>query len=334
VQVRVSRGPTVNVSHPGLPDLLTRRRFLLAAAAVAFGGGAVAVLSRFSAPAMPHHLNLATGPKGAVYVEVGADIAKAVRGWSPDTSVNVQVTSATIENLHKLAVGESDLAFASVDAAALDSQVRTQTLTALGRVYDSSLHLVVRAESPISSLRDLVGRRVSVGAANSGTEFTSRRLMDCTGIEPSKVVRLGQTPAMEAVDDGTVDAAFSLTGCPTPAIADLARRRAIRLVPLAEFYGFLDREIPRAYALAPIPAGTYQGVGTATDTLLVPNVLLARPGLSDVAVALMMNALFDPRSGRYWVHPDSRAISLAMATVTGPVVLHPAARAWLDGHPT
>lgn len=331
-QAKTTAEPAIRPVRPASPGLPTRRRFLLGAAAVAIGGGTVGVLSRFSAPAMPVHLNLATGPKGAVFIEVGGDIANSVRGRSPDTRVTVQATGATVENLRRLTLGMSDLGFASLDAAALDPQVRTRGITALGRVYDSCLHLVVRAESPIRSLRDLIGHRVSIGGSGSGTEFTALRLLNTTGVEPSQLLRLGQTPAMKAVEDGTVDAAFSLTGSPTPAIADLANRRAVRLVPLAEFFGFLDRHIPHAFALAPIAAGTYRGI-EAIDTVLVPNVLLARPGLSDVAVALVMNALFDAGSRRYWVHPESRAINLAMATVTGPVVLHPAAQSWLDGHP-
>jgi TRAP transporter TAXI family solute receptor len=310
--------------------LSSRRRFLLGALVVAAGGGSVAVLSRFSDPALPAHLNLATGPKGAVYIEVGTDLAGAVRGVSPGTQVSLQLTGATVENLRRLVLGTSDLGFASLDAAAVDSQVRTHVIRALGRVYDSCLHLVVPKESPIRSLRDVAGRRVCVGALASGTEFTSVGLMGSAGVQPAQVVRLGQALAMKALEEGALDASFSLTGYPTPAIAALAKRRAIRLVPLGEYFGTLDRSIPQAYAPAPIPAGVYQGV-EATDTVLVPNVLLARPGLSDVAVALVMNALYGDRSQRHWRHAESKQISWRMATVTGPVLLHPAAQRWLEG---
>lgn len=308
----------------------SRRRFLLGALAVAAAGGSVAVLSKFSDPTPPAHLNLATGPKGAVYIEVGTDLADAVRGISPGTQVSLQLTGATVENLRKLVLGTSDLGFASLDAAAVDSQVRTHVIRALGRVYDSCLHLVVPRESSIRSLRDLTGRRVCVGALASGTEFTSLGLMAAAGIQPAQVVRLGQALAMKSLEEGAVDASFSLTGYPTPAIAALARRRAIRLVPLGEYFGALNRSIPQAYAPAPIPAGVYQGVD-ATDTVLVPNVLLARPGLSDVAVVLVMNALYDDTSKRHWKHTESKQISWRMATVTGPVLLHPAAQRWLGG---
>jgi TRAP transporter TAXI family solute receptor len=317
-------------AQPSEAQPASRRKFLLGALGVAAGAGSVAVLRRFSDPPLPTRLNLATGPKGAVYIVVGADLADAVHGFSPGTQVSLQLSGATVENLRRLILGTADLGFASLDATAVDSQVRTHSIQALGRVYDSCLHLVVPRESPIQSLRDIAGRRVCVGALASGTEFTSLRLMDSAAVQPSQLVRMGQALAMKALDEGVVDAAFSLTGYPTPAITVLARRRAIRLVPLGEYFGALARSVPQSYAPAPIPAGVYHGVD-ATDTVQVPNVLLARPGLSDPAVALVMNALYDERSRRYWKHAESKQITLQMATVTGPVQLHRAARRWLEG---
>lgn len=280
---------------------------------------------------VPTRLTMATGPRGAVYVEVGDDIARAIQAFSPATRVTVRPTAATVENLGLLARGEADLGFASLDAAMTNPLVRQKTITALTRVYDSCLHLVVPAESRIRNLRDLAGARTSIGGAGSGTEFTANRLLSLAGVTPAQTVRLGQSPSMNALESGIIDAAFSLTGFPTPAIAALATRRPLRLVSLAEYFGELDRSIPRAYAPAPIPGGTYHGV-KATDTVLVPNVLLARPDLGDTAVTVVMGALFADSSKRFWAHPDSRRISRDLATVTGGAALHRAARAWLDGH--
>jgi TRAP transporter TAXI family solute receptor len=280
---------------------------------------------------VPTRLVMATGPKGAVYVEVGGDIARAVQAHSPVTRVEVRSTGATVENLNLLSGGDVDIGFASLDAAAVNNQVRKGTITALTRVYDSCLHLVVLAESWIQNMRDLAGSRVGIGGAGSGTEFTANRLLAIAGVSPAQRLRLGQTPSMKALEAGTIDAAFSLTGFPTPAIADLANRRSLRFVPLGEYFGELDRAIPRAYAPAPIPSGVYRGVGSA-DTVLVPNVLLARPDLPDAAVTLVLEAMFAEESRRFWVHPESQRLGLDLATMTGAAMLHPAAQSWLKKH--
>jgi hypothetical protein len=274
---------------------------------------------------------MATGPKGAVYVEVGADVAHAINYFSPSTMIEVRQTAATVENLHLLASGKADIGFASLDAAGADVQVRNGVVTGLGRVYDSFLHLIVPAESAIMSLRDLGGKRVAIGGVGSGTEFTANTLLAVAGVKQPHPVNLGQAPSMQALDAGSIDAAFSLTGIPTPAISELASRRALRLVELGEYFGDLDRTIPRAYAPAPIPSGVYHQVGAA-DSVIVPNALLARPGLPDAAVTLIMNALYSRESQQFWVSPDSKRISRDMATVVGASTMHPAAKAWLNSH--
>ncbi len=48
---------------------------------------------------------------------------------------------------------------------------------ALARLYDDYMHLVVRKTSPITSLADLIGRKVSIGAPGSGTVVTADRLL-------------------------------------------------------------------------------------------------------------------------------------------------------------
>jgi TRAP transporter TAXI family solute receptor len=331
--IKPHQAPVRRVSQAQPVRRGSRRGFLLGAGAIALGGGgALGYLARGAGPLPPAHLVLATGPKGAVFVEVGGDIARALEAYSRGSSVQVVETAATVDNLHRLGTRQCDLGFASLDGATVDQQVRRGEITALTRVYDSYLHLVALAGSAVQTVRDLEGRQVSVGGAGSGTEFTAVRLLEAAGVRPARLVRLGQTASMAALADGSIDAAFSLTGYPTPAITDLAARRPLRLVPAGEYFGFLDRAIPHAYQPAPIPAGAYAGVPTSTDTVLVPNVLLGRPQLPGAAVTLVLDALFSARSERFWRHPESRQLSRAMAGATGGVTLHPAAQEWLDAH--
>jgi TRAP transporter TAXI family solute receptor len=271
---------------------------------------------------------LATGPAGAVFREVGGDLARAIHARSPRTALRVLTTAATVENLALLAGARADLGFGAIDAVVSDPRARAGTIGTICRLYDSFLHLVVLDGSPIRSLRDLAGKRVALGAAGSGTEFTATTLLTATGVRPGQQPRLGQDPAMAAVGAGTVDAAFSLTGFPTPAITQLAQRRRIRMVPLGDYFRILDRAIPRVYGPAPIPEGAYPDV-PATDTVYVPNVLLGRPGLTDDAVTLVIEAVLSPSSRQFWTHPDSRRFDVRAAIATGPLDLHPAALAWL-----
>jgi TRAP transporter TAXI family solute receptor len=303
---------------------------VLAAGAATLAVAAGVVTARHRTAPAPATITLATGPQGAVFLEVGRDLARAVVAIAPGTRVNTQVTAATVDNLRLLLAAEADLGFASLDAAA-GASAGPKGLLAVSRLYDSVLHLVVSADSPIKRLTDLRGRRVSVGATDSGTEFSCLRLMGLAGVRPELQLRLAQTPAMQAVATGTVDAAFSLTGFPTPAITELALRHPIRLIPLADQVAALDRSLPGVYGPAAIPEGTYRG-SAVTETVFVPNLLLARPGLTDPVVSLVTEALLAPGSRRFWSNPDSRRIDVRTAIATGPVPMHPAALAWLRDH--
>lgn len=312
---------------------------MLAAAATATAGAGLAALTLpHRGPRRPDRLVVATGPQGAVFLEVGRDLARAITALSPRTDVTTLVTAATVDNLRLLAAGRADLGLASLDAAAVDPRVVPTVaspaggrILAVSRLYDSFLHLVVPESSEIYDLAACAGRRVGVGAAGSGTEFTAIRVLSLAGVRPSAAVRLGQAEAMAAIERGAIDAAFSLTGFPTPAISALAGARAIRLVSLTDTLSRLEAVAPRVYRAGAIPAGTYRGVGV-TGTVYVPNLLLARPALPDDAVSLTAEALLSSSSRRWWTHPDSRRIDLRTAIATGPVPLHPAAVAWLRAH--
>jgi TRAP transporter TAXI family solute receptor len=274
-------------------------------------------------------LSIGAGPRGAAFLDVGSDLAAAIQGSFPQVSVAVRVTAASVENLRMLAQQTIDVGFVSLDAAMQNVNVREQEITAVSRVYDSSLQLVVPAESHVRNLSDLQGLRVSVGGSGSGTEFTSTLLLSSLGVAPARMVRSAQLPSVAAIEAGTLDAIFSLTGTPTPAISDLAARRRIRLIPLAEHFWVMDRAIPRAYTVAPIPADTYQDV-PSVDTLVLPNLLMGRSGLPRGMVDAVLRAMFDDGAQRFWRHPESRGIALGLAREIGGVTMAPEAQSWLD----
>ena len=163
-------------------------------------------------------------------------------------------------------------------------------LSAVCRLYDSHLHLVVMAGSAIDEFGDLEGKRVSLGARDSGTEFTSLRVLGLGRVNADGRY-LSQAESAAALRDGEIDAMFSLTGVPTPAITDLAQRHPIRLIPLDEQADALVTAYPGSYAPAMISATAYAGV-PATRTVAVPNVLLVRNDLPDDLVYAITDTIF------------------------------------------
>ena len=127
-------------------------------------------------------LRIAAGEPAGVYSLYGDALAGLVRQEWPKVEPRVLTTAASAENLQLLRDGKAEVGFTQADVAA--SAGASESLTALARVYDDYVHLVVLAQAPLRTIADLKGRPVSVGAAGSGTEITANRLLDVGGLSP------------------------------------------------------------------------------------------------------------------------------------------------------
>jgi TRAP transporter TAXI family solute receptor len=304
----------------------SRRAVLLAA------GGLLAGCSR--QPEVDKvQLRLATGPAGAVYRRIGGALAQHITEEVPGATVITVPSRASTDNIRMLRAGQVHLGLSSLDALITAEGSVPGEISAVCRLYDSHLHLVVMAGSTIDEFRDLEGKRVSLGARDSGTEFTSLRVLKLGRVNADGRY-LSQAASAAALREGEIDAMFSLTGVPTPAITDLARRHPIRLVPLDAQADALVRAYPDPYALAMVPATAYLGVAS-TRTVAVPNVLLARNDLPEDLVYAITDTVFthtgtiaSASHGDTEDVPEAWKINVRTGIATGSIPLHPGAAAW------
>ncbi|WP_030490689.1 TAXI family TRAP transporter solute-binding subunit [Micromonospora chokoriensis] len=306
--------------------LVSRRAVLLSAAGLLVGCSG-------RPEAGEVHLRLATGPAGAVYRRIGGALAEHISEQVPGTTVTTVPSGASTDNIRMLRAGEVHLGLTSLDALITSDGTAPGGLSAICRLYDSHLHLVVMADSAIGEFRDLAGKRVSLGAHDSGTEFTSLRVLKLGPLNADGR-NLSQAESAAALRDGTIDAMFSLTGVPTPAITELAQRHPIRLIPLDAQADGLFTAYPGPYAPAMIHAAAYAGV-PATRTVAVPNVLLARDDLPDDLVYAITDTVFThtgaiTSAGRDDAEalPEAWQINVRTGISTASVPLHPGAAAW------
>ena len=85
--------------------------------------------------------------------------------------------------------------------------------TAMARVYDDYVHLVVRDDSTLATVADLPGRRVAVGPTGSGTALAAQRLLQDQGLQVS-TVNLDVVEAGLALQARRLDAMFWVGACP------------------------------------------------------------------------------------------------------------------------
>jgi hypothetical protein len=280
-------------------------------------------------------VTVAAGERGGFYVEFAELLVRQlqVRG----VPAVVEETGGSVANVarlraHPVAVG---LVLTDVAGAARRGEppfADPADLRALGRVYENYMQLVVRAEERVEDVADLAGRRVSLGAPGSGAAEFGDRLLAAAGVA-AVLARRPLRDAVVALETGATDALLWSGGVPTPALAELAARRPVRLVPLDRHLPVLRARHGTAYGPVEVPAGAY-GAAAAVPTVGVANLLVALPALPDRVAGDVVRTLVDaapalvPSAAMGTQYLDQRSL-----IGTGDVPLHPgAARAYRELH--
>ncbi|MGW6572781.1 TAXI family TRAP transporter solute-binding subunit [Streptomyces sp. NPDC054945] len=311
---------------------VTRRRLMGVGLGVL--AGVPAGCSGSSGPV--RRLRLATGPEGGPYNAFGQALARAVAASGRGIEIVPVSTAASVDNLRKLDDGSVELALAMADAAedavlGREPFPRPAVATALARVYVNYTHLLVRADGPVRSVRDLAGRAVAAGAAGSGVQVVAERVLRATGLSGAPASeaaaderQLGLAPSVSALREGSVDALFWSGGVPTPALADLARELPLRFLPLDAHVGALRERYGPVYTAVTLPAGVY-GLTEPVGTIGVGNYLLARADVAQGVVRDLLQVVFDRWRDLLREVTAGARLEPRFAISTGEVPLHPGA---------
>jgi TRAP transporter TAXI family solute receptor len=295
---------------------MTRRIALFGLAAV------LAVTACVDGARAPRKIRIATGSPTAVYHAVGTALAGIIEQELPGVDASVLVTAASAENVALISDGRAEIGFTQADVLVSGVQPDPK-IAALARVYDDLLHLVVRADSPIRTLTDLRGRRVSVGAAGSGTEVTVRRLLSVANLADAGIVRqerLGLDDSLRALAGDEIEAFFFSGGLPVKGIELLSGQAATRLVDLAEWAGPLRAAYSDVYVVRDVPTSAYHL--PPVSTIAVPNLLVAPASMPEDLAFDLARLLMERRDVLAAAHPAAERLDIRSAIATLPVPLH------------
>jgi TRAP transporter TAXI family solute receptor len=315
----------VRVDVPARPS----RRTVLAAAGLGVGGLAAGGLGGCAGDAAGRPVALATGAPAGVYHRLGSALV-ALWGAELGAAATLLESQGSVDNVGMLAAGRADVAFCAVDVAvdgAVDGARPPRPLQALARVHDDAVHVVVPAASPVRRLVDLRGRRVSIGAPNSGVLVIAPRLLATVGLTAEAdlaAVQLGLGESVAALRDGSIEAFFWSGGVPTAGVEDLARTVPVRLLDLGEQVDALRRAYP-VYDVTTVPARSY-GLPEPVTTLSVRNVLVVTAGLALPTARGLTRVLVDRVDTLAAADPAGRSVDPRTAIGTQPVSLHEGAR--------
>ncbi|HJV45212.1 MAG TPA: TAXI family TRAP transporter solute-binding subunit [Bacillota bacterium] len=280
----------------------------------------------------PDSIIIATGGTSGTYYSLGAGIAK-IFTEKAQVNASVQSTSNSIENMRVIKKRQVDLALTKGDIADYASKGvnmfkesgAIKNLKVIASLYNETIQIVVAKNSTIRTIQDLKGKRVAIGAFNSGIEANAEQLLEIYGIKFSdlgKTEYLDFGEASSHLQDGSIDAAFITAPAPIAAVNELAITKGIRIIGLdAEHMKQLIQKYPY-YVEQPILKGTYPGFDQEVQTVAVKTQLVARSELDEAMVYHLTKTLFENLDQMKKIQKQAEQIKLETALEGVSLELH------------
>ena len=279
-------------------------------------------------------VSIGTGGTGGLFYVIGAGMAELINEHMAGTTARAEVTGASIENIRRTTAGELELGFSSSSTlyeakegiGPFDGD--PQPVAAMAYLYPAVLQIATTAQTGINGFEDLAGRPISLGPPGSNAAVLAQRVLEAYGVfDAGNAQFLSYAEGVDALTNGTVDAAVVLAGAPVAALIDLDARADMKLLSVDpdRVAGLLE-QLP-FYQLYDIQPGTYPDVTEPVTVINDPATLFVREDADAGFVQSLTAAIFDNLGQLGEVHPQAKAISLETATRT-PIDLHPGAAAY------
>ncbi len=279
-------------------------------------------------------VNVLTGGQSGVYYPLGVALSQIYAKNIPNVRSTAQVTRASAENMNLLQAGRGELALALADSVSDAYKGNAEAgfpkpltkLRGLSATYNNYIQIVANADSGIKTLADLKGKRISVGAAKSGTELNARAIFKAAGLSYSDMAKIEYLPFGESVElmkNRQLDATLQSAGLGVASIRDLAT--SVKIIVVAVPADVVTRVGDAAYQPSFIPANTYAGQTVDIPTAAIPNFLVTHSGVSDELAYQMTKTLYENLDTMYAAHNAAKAIKRENAVNGMPVPVHPGA---------
>lgn len=246
---------------------------------------------KYAQPVPPKRVVMSTGLAGGGYHAFG----EAYRAQLAKHGITLELmpSAGAVENLERLGNPASGVDLALFQSG-LPSDPQQKGIVSLGHMFYEPIWVFTNGDKPIADIRELAGLRVSVGAKGGGTHAVAMDMLKEYQVDqtPTQVFELGTLPSAEALENGTIDAAFFIASPKAPAILRLLKNPKIHLASLRR----ADAMVRRSTYLqrVDLPAGSVDPVADLPprDVTLVATtaVLLARESLHPMVIDLMVEA--------------------------------------------
>ena len=267
-------------------------------------------------PTPPRHVTLATGGPQGAYTEFGRRYAALLEKHG--IRVEIRTTQGAAENAALLRAPDSGVDIGFAQGGAADAQ--DDGLLSLGSVFYEPLWLFYRDDSArrllpkaadtgapaLTSLAQLAGWKLNVGAPGSGVPPLMERLLEANGIAPGALTlgRLPLTPAVVELLAGRLDALVMASAPESQMVQMLLRTPGIRLASFAQAEAYARRFPFMSHVVLPRGVADLASDTPAQDIhLIAPTAtLVARESLHPALMQLFVQAAQQVHGQAGWFH--------------------------------
>jgi uncharacterized protein len=252
-----------------------------------------------SSAAEKYDIRMGTSPVGGVWAALGNAMLEDIIKANPARLGGATVPMGGAANIIAVYQGKINLAFSFSDALGDAWEAKEDfkdlgkltNLRVLASVFPEPTQFVVYADSDITTVPQLKGKRITPGPKGSAIEIVTRRIFEAYGMSTKDVQwkPLNQAEAAEQMLDRHLDAiCFGAMTYPAPAIVNISSQRAVRLLSLTD--EIIDKLVKTHKGLEPftLAPGSYKGVDYPVKGVSATVILIARQDMpEEVAYAIV-----------------------------------------------
>lgn len=211
----------------------------------------------------PASMTIGTASQGGTYFVYGNGLASFI-GEELGINASGEVTGGPVQNATLVQMGDHAVGLVTMGPAyeawtgvsELAPGLEHSDLRALFPMYMTPFQVIALADSGITSVSDLEGRRVSFGPAGGTSGTYWPRFFETLGISAT-VSNAGASDAVGQLKDGLIDAFAFAAGVPISAFSQIAAENPVNI------FGFTDEQRDKILEAMPevsafdIPADLY-----------------------------------------------------------------------------
>lgn len=277
-------------------------------------------------------LRIGGGPSSSANYTTFSGIGNLISQDHPNYLVNTEISTGSQENIRMIQSGTVQFGVAMTDveeAAAKGTREFEGSPVDICHViggYTTMLHMFVPADSDITSIEDLKGKKLAV-SKGAMAQYYMPILLEAYGltVDDVQITETALQDICDAVNDGNADFGVHITPYTSSPIADLAATKGIRLLALdQEHIDKIVAEYPYFFSCV-IPAGTYTDIDVDTLVLGTRNNLVCARSVDEEIVYNVVKTIIEHQEDLADVHPQANQFNKDNAVDGVLIDIHPGA---------